>query len=101
MSRAPKRIRSRSRRLAVDPAGHVGVFPGRQDVDDLVVLHVGHRGHEVGPVVALELDERGLVEPDGRRFVESFAIGLKQCLAVGGHGIVDGVPVTGELRGHL
>ena len=29
--------------LFVEPARHVDVFAAREDVDDLVVLHVGHR----------------------------------------------------------
>jgi hypothetical protein len=50
--------------LSNQPA--VGVFAGRTDLDDLMVLHVGHPGGVVGVVRARELDERGLVEADGR-----------------------------------
>ena len=49
MSRAPKRIRSfQAFGLFVDPARHVDVVAAGQDVDDLVVLDVGHRGRVVG-----------------------------------------------------
>ena len=48
-----------------------------------------------------EPDEGGLVEPDGARLVQPFAVGLEQGPAVGGHGVVDRVPVTGEFGGHF
>ena len=82
--------------LFVDPARHIGVFAGREDVDDLVVLHVGHRGGVVGVAPRRELDEGGLVEADGRGLVQALAIGRQQRLAIGGHGVVDRVPVTGQ-----
>jgi hypothetical protein len=31
-------------RLFVEPGSHFGVLAGGEDVDDLVVLHVGHDG---------------------------------------------------------
>jgi len=87
--------------LLVDPARHVGVFAGREDLDDLVVLHVGHRGGVVGVVPRGELDEGGLVEADGRGLVQALAIRREQGLAIGAHGVVDGVPVTRELGRHF
>ena len=36
------------RRLLVDPARHLDVIAAREDVDDLVVLHVGDRRGEAG-----------------------------------------------------
>ncbi len=48
-----------------------------------------------------EFDEGGLVEADGAGLVQAFAIGLKEGLAIGDHGVVDRVPVTGQLVGHF
>jgi len=72
-----------------------------QDVDDLVVLHVGHRRGVGGVARCFGLDEGGLVEPDGRGLVQPLAVGGEQRLAVGEHRVVDRVPVTVELAGHL
>ena len=36
--------------LFVDPARHIGVLAGGEDLDDLVVLDIGHRGGVVGVV---------------------------------------------------
>ena len=69
--------------LFVQPAGHIGVFAGGQDVDDLVVLHVGDRRGVVGVAGARELDEGGLVEADGRGLVQPLAVGRQQRLAIG------------------
>jgi hypothetical protein len=66
-----------------------------------VVLDVGHRGRIGGVCLGAQAHEGGLVEPDGRGPVHPLAIGLEQRLAVGAHGVVDRVPVTGELVGHL
>jgi hypothetical protein len=85
----------------VQPAGHFGVVAGGEDVDDLVVLHVGHRGGVVGVARVVRLDEGGLVEPDGGGAVPVLAIGLEQGLAIGRDCIVDGVPVTGQFVGHF
>ncbi len=86
--------------LFVQPARHIGVFAGREDLDDLVVLHVGHRGGVVG-VLRAELDEGGLVEADGRGAVQPLAVGLEQRFAVDVHGVTDGVPITGQLSRHF
>lgn len=88
-------------RLFVDPARHIGVFAGREDLDDLVVFHVGHRGGVVSVVLGRELDEGRLVEADGRGAVQALAIGLEQGLAIGDHGVVDRVPVTGQFGRHF
>jgi hypothetical protein len=87
--------------LLVDPARHIDVSAGREYVDDLVVLHIGHRRGVVGVDVLSELDEGGRVETDGARPVQPFAVRRQQGLAIGDHGVVDRVPVTGQLGGHL
>ena len=48
-----------------------------------------------------EFHERGLVEPDGGGLVQSLAVRLEEGLAIGGDGVVHGVPVARELAGHL
>jgi hypothetical protein len=95
------RYARRPRRAAKHPARHIDVFAGREHVDDLVVLHVGDGGGEAGVAIPTALDEGGLVEPDGRGLVQPLAIGLKQRRAIGGHRVVQGVPVTGQLGGHF
>jgi hypothetical protein len=52
--------------LFVEESRDVSIVPGRQDVDDLVVLDVGDRGRVVGLGVPAEPDEAGLVQPDRR-----------------------------------
>lgn len=64
-----------------------------------MVLDVGD-GRRIGAVrPGAEAHEGGLVETDGRGLVHPLAIGLEERLAIGAHGIVDRVPVTGELVG--
>jgi hypothetical protein len=102
MSRAPKRIPLLPRRwLFVNPRCCIDVFAGGQDVDDLVVRHVSHRGGEAGLLLFALPHERGLVEPDGTGLVEPFAVGLEQGFSVGKHGVVDRVPVAGQFGRHL
>ena len=48
-----------------------------------------------------ELDERGLIQADGGGAVEPAAVGLQQGGAIGGHRVVDGVPIAIELGGNL
>ena len=86
--------------LFVQPGGHLHVVAAGQDVDDLVVLDIGHGGGVVGPVPR-QAHEGGLVEADGGGLVQALAIGLEKGLAIGGHGVVDRVPVTGQLGCHL
>jgi len=71
------------------------------DVDDLVVLDVGHGGGEAGVAVSTGFHEGGLVEPDGGGLVQPLAVSRQQGGAIGGDGIVDRVPVTGQFCGHL
>ncbi len=87
--------------LFVQPGGHIGEGAAGQDVDDLVMLDVGHRRGVGGVGPGAEAHEGGLVQSDGRRLVHPLAIRLEQGLAVGDHGVVDRVPVTGQLVGHL
>ena len=87
--------------LFVQPAGHFGEVAGGEDVDDLVVLDIGHGGGVVGMAPAAQAYELGLVEPDGSGAVEAFAVRLEQGLSIGGDGVVHGVPVTGQFRRHL
>jgi hypothetical protein len=87
--------------LLVDPPRHIGVFARREDLDDLVVLDVGHRGGVIGRHPRREFHERGLVEADGGGAVQPLAVGGEEGLAIGDHGVVDRVPVTGELSRHF
>jgi len=87
--------------LFVQPAGHIDIVARRQDVDDLVMFDVGHGGGVVLGDLRSELHECGLVQADGAGLVQPPAIGRQEGLSVGGHGIVDRVPVTGELASHL
>ena len=87
--------------LGVDPGGHVDVVARREDLDDLVVLYVGDGGGVVGAGVVGGLDEGGLVQADRARHAEALAVRLEQGLSVGQDGVVDGVPVTAQLVGHV
>jgi hypothetical protein len=80
----------------VEKTGHVHEVARGQDVDDPVMLDVGD-GRGVAGVMAAELHEARLIEADRARFVEALAVLFEQRLAVGGDGVVDGVPVTAEL----
>ena len=44
---------------------------------ELVSVDIGHRGHKVGVALPPELDERGLIQPNGRGLVQSLAVGLE------------------------
>ena len=66
-----------------------------------MVLDVGDGRGVSGVRLGAEPHEGGLVEADGRGLVHPLAVGFEQGLAVGGHGVVDRVPVTGQLAGHL
>ena len=89
-------MRASRLRAGGQETGHVQVVARGQDVDDPVVLDVGD-GRRVARVVPAELDEARLVEADRARSVEALAVLFEQRLAVGGDGVVDGVPVTAEL----
>ena len=82
------------------PLGHVDVVARGQDVDDLVVLHVTDRGGVTGALLA-QAHEVRLVESDGAGPREALGVGRQEGAPVGEDGVIDGVPLTGELRGDL
>jgi len=86
--------------LRIQKARHVHETARRQDVDDPVVLDV-RDGRGVAGAVSAELHETRLVKSYGAGLVEAPAIGLEQGRAASGDGVVDGMPVTVELGGHL
>ena len=101
MSRAPNVMFSfQDLGLFVQPGGHVHVVAARQDVDDRVVLDVGD-GRGVVGAASRNVHEGGLVESDGSGLVQALSIGGQEGVSIGGHGIVDRVPVTGEFGRHL
>jgi hypothetical protein len=87
--------------LFVQETGDVDIVAAGQDLDDLVVLDVADRRRVVTLVLCPEADEARLVEPDRARAVEALAVCREQGAAIGGHGVIDGVPVTVELVRHL
>ena len=102
MSRAPKRIRSfqASGWVSIQPATSVYLRVGRMSM----IWWFSTSATVVAKLVCLYragLHEGGLVEPDGRRLVQPFAVGVEQGFAIGGHRVIDGVPVTGQLGRHL
>jgi hypothetical protein len=86
--------------LFVQPGGHFDIGAARQDVDDLMMLDVDNGRGVVGPVPG-QAHEGGLVEPNGAGLVQPFAVRIEEGAAIGGHGVVDRVPVTGELARDL
>jgi len=87
-------------RLFVPPGGHCDGVARRQVADNRVMLDVGHRRGVVGPP-SRQVHQGGLVGVDAARLVPASAICRQEGLAIGGHVVVDGVPVTGELGRHL
>jgi len=85
--------------LIPEESVHVLETARGQDVDDLVVLDVSDR-RGVAHVVLAQLQSR-LVVPDGARAVETRTVLPEQCFVVGGDDVVDVVPVTVALPGHL
>jgi hypothetical protein len=52
-------------------------------------------------VIGTEPDHKHLVESEGGDLSDTVIVGIEERLAVGDDGVVHGVPVTPELRGHL
>jgi hypothetical protein len=61
-------------RLLVQKPCHVHEMTARQDVDDLVMLHIADRRGIAG-VLLSEADEAGLVQPNRGRSVQPFTVG--------------------------
>ncbi len=82
------------------PAFGLGAFPAGDEVEKLALFHIHQSGHEVlGPSLA-EFDEQVLVESQRADLAETVRV-LDQHFSEGDHGIIHGVPVTAEHRGHL
>jgi hypothetical protein len=62
--------------LFVQPGGHFHVVAAGENVDDLVVLDIGHGRGVIGSVPS-QAHEGGLIEADGGGLVQPLAIGLE------------------------
>jgi hypothetical protein len=72
----------------------------RRDVQQLALIHVHDRGHELLATPLAELHRQVFVEPEGAHVVKAIRV-IHQGRSVGEDGVVDGVPVTSELFGDL
>ena len=98
----PNSIRSRNDvPLLGQPAHGLGAAPTRDDVEELAGPDIDDLGGEVLAVKGTDPDEEHLVEPERGDLADAVVVSDEQGLAIGDDGVVDGVPVTSELGGHL
>lgn len=86
--------------LVLEPALGTVPAPARDDVQQLGTLHVDELGRELLGAVGAPADEEHFVHPEGPNLAVAAGI-VDERSTVGADGVVDRVPVTAQVRGHL
>ena len=86
--------------LVIEPLRRPAGASTRDDIEELAGSDIRDRGGELLTAITAPSHEEHLVEPE-RTDVSKAPGMLDQRLAIAHHGVVDGMPITPELLGHL